>query len=403
MVYRVLFAMLMLATLPARASEIPCSPLEKGTVQIDGLLMEWKEVEGVGVDQASQVVRGSKDWSGPDDLSFDVYCGHDEESLYLAIDVKDDYFVRTPKARGDDHVRVFIGGKQLWVFPGDLRSVKSRMTWGKRGRVKGIQMAEAMQKHGYSIELRIPFKQMAGFRKGAPAYPGAVQVADSDSKAKMTVQSVIGTARSARQGRFAFAQARAELSNFLRDRGYGPGQVRIRANANVVGTRQVEQVILVGRTIGIVGDELPGGGYFYLDLPVQRPRDVYWLKLLDLNGDGKAEIVTRYVERAGNGRRELIAVFRFNDANKFVRSFAHEILKGQGTRVITNRFAIKRRRRRGRKPGGVDLIFDKPAARGFTKESFREAPCADCFSIILPWEEEKRRHFVFEGDQFFQR
>jgi hypothetical protein len=393
---------LVVVSVSARANEIPCAPAEAGAVMLDGLLGDWKDVQGVGVDAAGQVIRGVKEWSGPDDLSFDVFCNHDATHLYLAVNVRDDYFVRTPKARGDDHLVVLLGTKRLVVVPGNLRNLRGKMTWGARGRVKGVRMAEALQQQGYSVELQIPLKLVPGYRPGGPAVPGAVWVADCDSKAKGTVQTIIGTARSARVGRFAFAQARAELSGFLRDKGYGPGDIRAKHNANVVGDKRVEQVVLAGRTIGIIGEGLPGGSYFYLDLPVRQPRDVYWLKLMDLNGDGRTEIVTRYVERTGNGRRELIAVFRFNDADKFVRSFAHEILKGQKDRLITNRFTVKRRRRTRRSPGGVDLIFDRPQARGFTKESFRELPSADCHSIILPWSEEKRRRFVFEGEEYSQ-
>jgi hypothetical protein len=386
------------------SGEIPCSPVSGGAVQLDGLLMDWKEAKGVGADDASQIVRGARDWTGAGDLSFDVYCAHDKRFLYLAVNVRDDYFIRTAKAAGDDHIVVLLGGKRLVVHPGDLRrDVKGRLRWGRRGRVRKIGMAEAMQKQGYSVELRIPFKQIPGYRRGAPSFRGAVWVADSDSRAKMKIQTVMGTARSARTGRFVFAQAQAELSGFLRDRGYSPSQVRMKKNVNVVGTRQVEQVVLVGRTIGIVGNELPGGAYFFIDLPVKQHSDVYWLRPMDLNGDGKAELVTRYVERAGNGRRELVVVFRFNDADKFVRSFAHEILKGQGRRMITNRFGTRRRRRRGRKRGGIDLIFDRPRAKGFSRTDYREVPCQDCFAILLPWGEEKKRRFVFEGEEFSQK
>jgi hypothetical protein len=393
-------ALLLLAT-TARANDIPCALVEKGTIQLDGLLGDWKGVDGVGVDQAANVLRGRSDWSGPEDLSFDVYCNHDAKNLYLAIDVKDEYFIRTKKARGDDHVVVWLGGRQLVIYPGDLRYIKSKMTWGKRGRVKGIRMAEAMQRGGYSVELRLPYKRLPGFRKGSPAYRGAVWVADSDSKAKMRTETLMGTAP-ARRGEFSFAQARANLGLFLRDKGYGMHQVRARYHADVVGDKGVEQVVLVGKTIGIVGDHLPGGSYFFLDLPVRKPRDIYWLKPKDLNGDRKSELVVRYVERSGNGRREIISVFRFNDANRFVRSFAHEILKGQGKRMIVNRFRFKPWRGRRRKRG-VDLIFDRPAARGFTQDNYREAPTTDFFSILLPWGKEKKRHFRFEGEEYFQK
>jgi hypothetical protein len=271
------------------------------------------------------------------------------------------------------------------------------MTWGRRGKVRGIEMAEAMQTGGYSIELRMPYRAIPGYRHGGPSFPGAVWAADSDSKAQRRTQTIMGTAPSTRGGRLVFAQAQAELDSFLRDRGYNRGQIRMKRSADVVGDRQMEQILLVRNTIGIVGRELPGGTYFFLDLPVRQAKDVYWLKISDLNGDGKKELITRYVERSDNGRRELIVVYRFNDSNRFVRSFAHEILKGQGKKTIVNRYVLKRRR------GGVDLIFDRPVAKGFAKDTYREVSCTDCFSILLPWGEEKRRHFRFEGEEYFQK
>ena len=402
---------LALACLPgaARANEIPCSPVEAGAIRLDGLLGDWKGVDGVGVDDAAQILKGKENWSGPADLSFDVYCNHDDDNLYLAVNVKDEYFIRQKGApKGDDHLVVQIGGKTLTIFPGNLRDVPSKLSWGGKPvrRKKGEpEMAEAMQDKGYSVELKIPFK-VIGAKPGGAAIPGAILVYDSDSRAKGRTETVMGTAPSARQGSFSFAQTKADVSGFLKDKGYGQRDVRTQLSADVVGDDRAEQVLLVGKTIGIVGEGLPGGSYFYMDLPLKSAKDIYWLKAMDLNGDGKAELVTRYTERAGNGRRELIAVFRFDDSNKFVRSFAHEILKGQGERVILNRFAFqprkggKKKGKKGKRGGaGIDLIFDKPVARGFSADTFREAPSSDCFSILLPWGDEKKRHFRFDGDE----
>jgi len=405
---------------PAHANEIPCSPVETGTIQLDGLLGDWKGVDGVGVDSAAQILKGKDSWSGPSDLSFDVYCNHDDLGLYLAVNVKDEYFIRTRAAgAGDDHVAVLFGAKQLVIYPGDLREVKAKMTWGKSGKVKGAKMAEAMQTGGYSIELFLPWKQVPGYKQGAPSFPGAVWVYDSDSKARGKVQTVMGTAASGQRGSFTFAQAKVDLSAFLKDKGFSAKDVRTKINADVVGDGRLEQVVLARGTIGVVGEDLPGGSYFYLDLPVKQGKDVYWLKVMDINGDGKGELVTRYAERAGNGRRELIAVYRFNDSNQFVRWFAHEILKGQGERMITNRFTMKPRKgskgkvakgKKGKKGkgktvrtsggSGVDFIFDKPAARGFTEQTFREEASQDCHSILLPWGETKKRQFRFEGEEY---
>jgi hypothetical protein len=384
----------------AGANEIPCSPVEPGTIQFDGLLNDWKGVDGVAVDQESQIVKGKENWSGADDLSFEVYCNHDDKTLYLALDVRDEYFIRTAKkgAAGDDHIIVHFTGKQLVVYPGDLRGIPGRISWGKAGKAKGVQMAEAMQKHGYSVELGIPLKSIPGYRAGVPSIPGAVWVADSDSKAKGQTETIMATAASAKQGSFSFAQAKADLTAFLKDKGYSAKDIRAKINADVVGDSRQEQVLLAGKTIGVVGDGVPGGGYVFLDIGVPA-KDIYWLKVMDINGDGKGELITRYAERGRNGRRELLAVYRLDDSGKFTRPFAHEILKGQGERVITNRYVLKPRKRKGKKKAGVDFLVDKPAAKGFTAETYQESPAADCFPILLPWGETKKRAFRFDGDE----
>ena len=224
---------------------------------------------------------------------------------------------------------------------------------------------------------------------------------DSDSKASMRVQTIMSTAPAGRTGRFVFAQAKAQMDAFLKARGYKRSQIRARKVVNVVGDKRLETVLLAGNTIGILGEGLPQGGFFYFNLPVKKAKDVYWLKVMDLNGDGKMEMLTRFVERGGNGRRELITVYRYNETNKFLRSFSHEILKGQKKRIILNRYSFKPNKKRN-KVLGIDLIFDKPQARGYTKATYKEAPSTDAQSILLPWGEDQKRHFRFEGEMYFQ-
>ena len=387
-----------------QAEQIPCHPVERGIIQLDGLLGDWKGASGVAVEEGARVLKGKENWSGAADLSFEVFCNHTDTTLYLAIRVRDEYFIRTRKGRGDDHVQLHMGKKRLLIYPGDLRKIKGKLLWsGKKGRkqkARNVQMAEALQRDGYSLELAILLSSIPGFRAGAPSFSGSVRVMDSDSSAGMRIQTIMSTAPPG-AGSFVFAQARAQMKAFLEARGYKRSQIRTRKVANVVGDQRLETVLLVGRTIGILGEGLPQGGFFYFNLPVRKARDVYWLKVMDLNGDGKQEMVTRFVERSGNGRRELIAVYRYDETNKFVRSFSHEILKGQKKRIILNRYTFKVNKKR-RKVLGVDLIFDKPKARGYTKETYKESPSTDAQSIILPWDEDKKRRFRFEGEQYFQ-
>ena len=378
---------------PARAGEIPCSPVAEGEIVVDGLLNEWRGVDPYRVATAGAVSRGRGKWSGPADLSFSVRCNHDKRRLYLAVRVRDDRFVCYRVGKADDHVRLQLGRRTLVVYPGNLAKIKRRVSWGDRGRARGVKVAEAMERDGYTLEIALPLRQIKGYRPGAPSFPGSVTVADIDRWKGKAIETVIGSGR----GRFAFSQQRADLGAFLKDRGFKRGEIRFRKTADVAGDRRVEIVLLVRRTLGIVGADLPQGGYFFLDLPIRRAGDVRELETVDLSGDGKAEILVRYLERAKSGSRELVAVYRFDSSGKFVRPLAQELRKRQGEREIVNRLSVVRRRGRRR---GVELVVDRPEARGFTEESYREAKARDAYPILLPWGAKKRRIFRFEHDQF---
>ncbi|MCA9670639.1 MAG: hypothetical protein KC503_33815 [Myxococcales bacterium] len=395
-------AVIVLAVSQAHAGELPCTPVKKGVIQLDGLLGEWHGVTPARASGSAMVVSGRGGWNGDGDLSFTVRCNLTRDTMYIAINVKDDYFVRANKLSASDHARLHFGGRTLYVYPGDLRRSRAVVSWNARGkrRARGVKIAESMQKRGWSVEIALPLRKLPGFRAGSPSMRASVSVADTDHPSAKKPQHVMRAPFS----RISFAQQRANLLAFLKDKGFRASQIRFKRNANVVGDRRLEQVLLVGRTIGIVGDGLPGGGYFYLNLPVSSGRDVRWIKLVDLNGDGLQEILVQLVERASNGRRELVAIYRYNDSNQFVRPMQVEVLKAQGSRYIKNRFRMlrRRKRKRGQKRRGYDLWFDKPKAGGFDQSSYREAPASDAFPILLPWGETKKRGFRFEGEEFSQ-
>ncbi|MBW2735686.1 MAG: hypothetical protein JRH20_25150 [Deltaproteobacteria bacterium] len=377
--------------------DIPCGPAEDGVFFLDGLFTEWKGVTAVEVATPQHIMQGRKSWNNAKDLSFRVMCNYSKRHLYLAVEVKDEYFVRTNKRKGDDHLRLSFGrgkARTLRVFPGDLKKIRGGAYWG-RHKAKGIKMAEAMRRDGWAVELRLPMNRIPGYRVGQEAIHLNVAVADADWRAK--VETVMATGRS----RLVVAQVAADLSAFLKAMKASPKDIRMRKAADVVGGRRVEQVMWLRRAIGIVGEDLPSGGYFTFNLPAARAADIRWVRLMDLNGDRKQEIVTRYVQRGGGGRREVVAVYRFDDGNRFVRPFAHEVLKGQGSRTIVNRITFKKRRR-GR---GIEIIIDEPKAHGFDAQSYKETSAEDIHGIVLPWaeKEKQKRVFRFSGDEYEER
>ena len=370
---------------------IPCGPAEDGVIFVDGLLGDWKGVAPVSFGTADRIVSGRKHWNDAADLSFDLRCNYSGQHVYLAVDVRDEYFACAKKKTRRDHLELRFGRQVLRVFPGDLKKIPGAVFWGTK-RAKGLGMAEARRPHGWAVELKLPKSQIPGYREGGAAIGFNLQVVDVDWRA------VVDTVMETGALRVVVAQVAANVGAFLAAMKASPKDVRLRLEADVVGDRGVEQVLRIGRTIGVIGAGVPGGGgYFYFQLPVKHPQDIEWVKLLDLNGDRQKEIVVRLTQRGNGGWRSLIEVYRFNSVNKFGRWFGHELAKGQGPRRIDNRLRFKRRR------GGLDIVVDQPVARGFDAQNYREEPAVDVHSIVLPWDEKKVRVFRFEGDDYGER
>ena len=108
---------------PALARDIPCGGVEADVIQVDGLLGDWKDVQGHITQDAAHIVAGSasKNWDGPEDLSFITRCNYDDKKLYMAVDVRDERLVRTRKAQPqEDHVIFSFGSHKLIVWPAEL-------------------------------------------------------------------------------------------------------------------------------------------------------------------------------------------------------------------------------------------------------------------------------------------
>lgn len=393
--------------------EIPCDPVEQDVIALDGLLGDWGGVKPVRVGEhdapgETRAARAQRARARPardrDDLSFWVKCNYRvapearalpaarRGTLYLALRVRDDRVVFRNSGRRGDHLELRFGQKQLTLFPSDLKQVRQRLLWGGRP-ARGFEAAEALQTDGYSVELALPLAEVPGFREGVLGVPVSVTVFDADRRSGEIESRLAGA------GKLVFAQARADIDAFLEAVNAAGKPIRFRRSGDVYGDARLEQVLLVGRTLGIVGQGMPEGGFYYVELPARSADHVRWIRLVELNGDGKLEIVVRYVEHAANGRREIVELYRFNSAGKLVRPFAHEVLKGQGSRVLTNR--VRFAKRRGAR--GLDLVIDRPAARGFDARNYREERSTSIYPILLPWDEPKQQTFRFEGDVFSVR
>ncbi len=354
----------------AHAADLPCGPVEKGTIRVDGLTEDWNDVEGL-------------DGGGRDaNLSFTVKCNVDDRALYLLIDVRDNYFVRTKAARpGEDHLVLTFAGHKLSVYPGDNAALQNKATWGTKP-ARGIALASALQPRGWAVELALPLGAIPGFHAGQPSLPFGIEAFDCDSKTALKTERSVELS-----GRIAFAEGESALDEFLKDRNLKRGDI-FWERPIVLGRSAGAQVVLAGRWMALISD-----GYFFHELPVRDRHDLKDSRVVDLAGDGRQALVLRYIERGGGGAREVLAAYRFGEA-QVTRVFAAEVLKSAGPSKIEDRVTFVKRGR------ATDIVVEAQPAVGWSQETYKESPADDVIPVLLPWADERRARYQFHGDEY---
>ncbi len=109
--------------------EVPKVPV--GAITLDGQVSagEYGGFESIDIIPAESGWPlnwpGEREWDGPDDSSFKFYLAHDEDNIYLGVDVKDDVLSQDAEASGsfwqDDAIEVIILPDNL--IPPDLTGV----------------------------------------------------------------------------------------------------------------------------------------------------------------------------------------------------------------------------------------------------------------------------------------
>jgi hypothetical protein len=357
------------------AADLPCGPAERGTVQLDGILDDWQEVEGIDV--------GGRD----PNLSFTLKCNLEPGALLLLVDVRDNYFVRTKQARpGEDHITLTLSGKPLIIYPGDASAIPTRVTWGAATPANRVRAFSALQDKGYAVELQLPLGAVPGYRAGMPL-PFKAEVADCDSKAQLKVERSLDT-----QGSIVFAEGDNALESFLKDRGLKRGDVYFDRGVALGGKSGARLLLAAGKDkqyLAALSD-----GFTYIELPYRTRADLKEARIFDLAGDGRQALVLRYVERGGQGVREVLGIWRVVSESQIERVFAAEVGKSAGANRIDDKVSFIKRGR------ATDILIEAGAASGFSAANFKEEPASDMVPILLPWGDDRRARYQFSGDQY---
>lgn len=160
---------------------------------------------------------------------------------------------------------------------------------------------------------------------------------------------------------------------------------------DVAEDRQNERILVFGRDLVVFGKGFQGGqGYTALSVGFADARDVSDVTTRDLNGDGKAEILVRGVQKIeapkdlGKGElvRELLLVYSVQ-GGKLVRVLAAETGMSVGDNRVSGTIAFLPAAR------GLDLQLGPGHSVGWEQKSFpirqETAPINGIEPLVLPW------------------
>lgn len=395
-----LFFALFTLSSPARAQVgMRVAAIER--VRVDGALGDWRGASFTSVGE------------GPD-ASMRFALGYDERGLYLAAEVWDERLVRTsrPGAREDAIILTLTqpGGRSavdLYFFAGvpGRSAASAGMAPVGSSRVRPLRQVQVVEGplrrgQGYVLEAFVPVSVLPGGPRWQEAR-GSIRLRDVDREAHPEVEAepalvaVDPRRLDTLLPLVVSGGSGAVLEEFLAARGLMASRPTHQLRGDVAGDARPESVVLVGGYVLISG---PGYGdgrsYAYQQLPVDDARDVRSAELVDLTGDGKAELVLVLRQRNRQGERDLWQVMSLSgQAPRAI--FAIETRKALGGGSVESTLQI--RRGRGSLP---TIVVRAGRARGLDEASYREAPARDAEAILLPWGPVRERTYRWSGQRF---
>jgi hypothetical protein len=184
------------------------APRARRPPAIDGLLDEW---QGEGT-EVNAVVFGPENYSGTEDLQAQAWWVWDNVNLYLAVDVRDDFFSQPSQgaslqlgdsielqwdvelARDYDSDRPDADDWHIGLSPGNFLTIKPEAyVWAPRaipGWTTGIRVAArpkgtAEVATGYSLEAAIPWALIKATPGIGLVYGFTLSVSDTDAPARV--------------------------------------------------------------------------------------------------------------------------------------------------------------------------------------------------------------------------
>ena len=184
----------------ARPQLISIGEITKPPV-LDGNLDDWPaDTTGVVIGSASNGVRRHFNWTGTRDSSAVVRLAWDANYFYLAADVCDDLLAQVSDEKEiyqGDSLELFFnthpqqhrvdGFWQIAIAP-PLKEGESLRVIGAQKPFEGVEGKTQVYPGGYTLECRIPWKNLTGFMPAIDQYLGFQLMLDDRDKTRKSQQ-----------------------------------------------------------------------------------------------------------------------------------------------------------------------------------------------------------------------
>jgi Carbohydrate family 9 binding domain-like len=386
----------------AFALDVPSELLAPGEkVNFDGLLGEWRDLAGASL----EVVERSS-YKGADDFSVTVKSFHDKDKLYLAITAVDDTFLRSGAGTvGEDRVELWFGGKaplRVSVLPDNLKGIAQELKVnGKvvkpgRGGVEALE-SYSTKENAWMLEVSIPWGALSEDARPWERIPFCVAAFDGDKKGKLDAVAASCELRKGEPLRLGALVKNEEvilLDALLAQLGRGREEISNEFYADVAGDSAVDRVLVVGTSVAVVGLGLGANHFTHYGLDLKSPADIKEVSLLDVDGDGKQNLIVSAVEYDNSGARsqDIVRVFSMQ-GELYKPFFGHEIAGAQREGSMRSVIEWKKAKK------GYELNISQAQTGDLSATTYVDFDAKvsdkDYQEILLPWGTTKKATYRF--------
>jgi hypothetical protein len=163
---------------------------------------------------------------------------------------------------------------------------------------------------------------------------------------------------------------------------------RFEHESNLAGDATTERFVVIDRTVIVVGPAFRGGSsYFQMQLGVDSPERIRRVHSIDIDGDGREEVIFRINQELGQGvTRCVLLIYRIEESGAS-QLHAREIARYYQGASVLNTYRVEGKGKRRA------IIFSPGEAKGFSESNWPFGPLEgdSVEPLLLPWRDREVR------------